>query len=731
MTVHIQSNLIMEMTLKIMNRLLQLLLLALFVYQPILFADVSSTYPIVKEFFPNADHFGDFEGEPLAAPVYKGDEVIGYVFETVQVAPIPAYSGKPINILVGMDKDGIIKGSKILQHHEPILLVGIPESKLQDFSNQYTDKKVTDRIKVGSGDQKDHIYVDAISGATVTVLVVNKTIMRAAKKIAISRKLIENNQDAANNPTVRMDHDQKASWQVLTGNGAIRHLYLTREDIDKAFEGKNIDELNAQTPEEKKEQFIDLYYTYLDVPTIGQNLLGDDQYKWLKTELKDGDHAIAVLANGPYSFKGNGFVRGGIFDRVQIEQEQTINFHDLDYYRLSDVYAEGMPEFKEMAIFIIRKVHEFEPALPWSFTLLVRRQTGPVKSIFANFSSEYELPDAYLIQPKPVETFDESEPEPIWVTVWREKAFQIVILVAGLFCLSLILILQDWLVRYPTLLKRIRIGFLIYTVIFIGWYSLAQLSVVNVLTFVNAVMNNFQWETFLIDPLMFILWGFVAVTLLIVGRGVYCGWLCPFGALQDLINQVARYFKVKQWEFPDLVHERLWAIKYVILLGLFAISLQSLGQAERFAEVEPFKTVIILHFQRQWAFLFYGILLLILTVFNHKFYCKYLCPLGAALAIAAKMRLFDWLRRRNECGSPCQLCAVECEVRAIDKTGHINPNECHYCLDCQVTYWHDHKCPPLIAKLKRKEKSRKARESVKQMEKAIGTKSGLDKLDKS
>ena len=60
-------------------------------------------------------------------------------------------------------------------------------------------------------------------------------------------------------------------------------------------------------------------------------------------------------------------------------------------------------------------------------------------------------------------------------------------------------------------------------------------------------------------------------------------------------------------------------------------------------------------------------------------------------------------RRRKECGRPCQTCANDCEVRAIRPTGEINANECHYCLDCQVTYYNDRRCMPLIERRERRE----------------------------
>jgi NosR/NirI family nitrous oxide reductase transcriptional regulator len=150
------------------------------------------------------------------------------------------------------------------------------------------------------------------------------------------------------------------------------------------------------------------------------------------------------------------------------------------------------------------------------------------------------------------------------------------VLCTALMLLTAILLFQDWLVTHLRLPLYVRDGFLLFTLFFIGWYALAQLSVINVLTFVHTMMHGFRWESFLIDPMMFILWSFVAVTILLWGRGVYCGWLCPYGALQELTQQVAKRFNVRQYEFPEVVHERMWAIEYIILIVLFGVSLQSL-----------------------------------------------------------------------------------------------------------------------------------------------------------
>ncbi len=663
--------------------------------------------PLIKEIFTEQTRISEKniakEGAPLVWTIYKqgneGEEIFGYAFETNDIAKIPAYSGEPVNMLVAIDPEGTYLAAKVLEHHEPIILAGIPESKLHDFTAQYDGLKVSDRLKVGGNQTEGIVHIDGLSGATVTVMVMNVGIVKSATIVARELGIISASQEAIQPMgTIYPEIFEKSDWSKLTGDGSIRKLYLNRKTIDDAFVGTAAEHVEEASNEQKQDMFAEIYFAQVNIPTVGRNLLGDSEYEYLMSSLKPDEHAVILMGTG-YSFKGSGYVRGAIFDRIQILQNNNaFAFRDLDHSRVPDIYIDGAPNFKERSIFIIREHHEFNPASDWQLELLVRRQTGPLASIFTSFKAEYHTLDHYLDRPALI------LPEPeltLAQQVWQEKDAEVIILFILLAILLVVLFLQDILVRYPKFMHNFRHLYLIITVVFIGWSWGGQLSVVNVFTFLQAFMSGFSWDLFLLDPVIFILWGAAAVTMILWGRAVYCGWLCPFGALQELINVLARYIKIPQFELPWAVHERLWAIKYLILLALFAISMDSLATAEQFAEVEPFKTTFLLKFDREWPFVLYASALLIINIFNRKFFCRYLCPLGAALSTSNSIRLFSWLRRRPECGQPCKTCAKECEIQAINPDGEINMRECHYCLDCQVTYFNEEKCPPL-KKLARK-----------------------------
>lgn len=502
-------NLFASITLGLLLYMLSLGSYAVTSVDQILLADVQS-------WFPQATKLDTVQHKPTYRLVSAQGEVIGAVFLSSEIKPIPGYSGKPIVTLIGIDTSAHIAGVAVVAHEEPILVVGIKEHSLHDFSQQYTGLDSRAKVRVNASDRAGYHSIDGISGATITAMVLNRSIMLPAQTVA-------------------------------------------------------------------------------------------DSLGWPASE-----PAIAA----------------------------------------SSLPAEDM-------------------------TLEQRWQ--------------------------------------LRLEMWQDQQLKAWSIATAIVVLMLILFFQDWLVRRPKIFKPLRYSFLIFTVVFIGYVFSSQLSIVNVLAFIQNFTQGFTWDTLMMDPGIFFLWAFLAFSILLWGRGVFCGWLCPFGAMQELIHELALKLKFPVFEFPPMVHERLWAIKYFILIILVGISMDSFSTAAKLAEVEPFKTTLTMGFARDWAYVVYAGGLLFIAAFNSKFYCKYLCALGACLSILSRFKIFDWLRRRNECGKPCQACASKCQISAIKPTGEIIDSECHYCLDCQLVYWDEHSCPPLVEKRKKRE-DREAKRKIKMVD---------------
>ena len=657
-----------------------------------------------QDVYPDADRLGEATGDSVVAAAFKQDEQIGYVFLTSDYVNTTGYSGKPIHQLVAIDMQGVIQKVVLIEHFEPIVLIGIPEKRITAVLKDYEGLDVGKLVR-GTQD----VNVDIVSGATVTIMVMDDNILRASIKVArsyglagLSPKIKKTGPVATINTSI----DTVQSWQALVDEGSVHSLKISLAQINKAYEDLG-NPLALEFPEEGEadEVFVELYAAVVSVPSIGKSLLGKHEYRNLMNKLQPGEQAILLAGGGRFSFKGSGYVRGGIFDRFQIIQGDTsIRFNDGYHKRLRRMVAEGAPETKDVDLFRTPANLKFDGAVPWKLELLVGRNIGPIKKVFLTFDLNYSTPDKYLTFTKADKPEAPKKPIPIWKKMWELKVFEVIVLALALGVLTLIFFFQDWLVKRPVLADRVRLGFLVFTLVIIGWYFNAQLSVVNILAMFNALATGFSWEYFLMEPLIFILWGSVAASLLFWGRGAYCGWLCPFGALQELLNRVAKIFKIKQVVVPWFVHERVWTFKYLIFLVLFGFSLHSLDWAEYLAEVEPFKTAIILKFVREWPYVLFALAVLIPGIFIERFYCRYLCPMGAALAIPGKMRMFSWLKRYKECGTPCQRCSNECMVQAIHPEGNINVNECLYCLHCQVVYSDDQDCPVMVQKRLKKER---------------------------
>ncbi len=670
------------------------------------------------ELVEGADGFGSIHPDIPVVQVLQGTERIGWAYITSDFVSTTGYSGKPIHTMVAIDDAAQVIGVQLVKHSEPIVLIGIPDAKVKALVAGYRGLDLVAEAESGGTAHQ----LDIISGATVTIMVIDDSIVRAGLKVARRLGLGELAAEVAGTgPQFEINPDAEASndWMTLEGDGTLRRLSLDVGQINAAFAAmEDVRAGKRALTEAPETTFIEMQAALVSHPAIGRAILGEAVAENIEAWMDEGDHAIAIVGRGLYSFKGSGYVRGGIFDRIfLIQDDVSVRFRDRMHKRINTIAAEGAPVFAEADLFKIPADSGFDPTKPFRIQLLVQREVGAIEKVFTTFDLGYQLPSKYIrtiaaspsaeVPASVAAMTSQSEldaQQAMWKKIWMGKKVEIVVLSIMLTILTGVFFFQNLAVRNERVFYWFRIGFLTVTLVYLGWMSNAQLSVVNLMALFGSLVSGFSWQAFLLDPLTFILWFSVAAALLFWGRGAYCGWLCPFGALQELLNQVARKLRIPQWTLPWGLHERLWPLKYMIFLGLFGVSLTSIEQAERLAEVEPFKTAIILNFVRVWPFVAYVAALLIAGLFVERFFCRYLCPLGAALAIPARLRMFDWLKRYKECGNPCQTCAHKCPVQAIHPTGEINPNECINCLHCQVLYQSESTCPVVIKKMKRRAK---------------------------
>ncbi len=644
------------------------------------------------EVFPGAARFSQRKGQPPYVEAFDGrDRLLGYVMLSTDITDTPAYSGKPVVTLIGIDAQGRFVGLKVLKHSEPILLLGIPESALIHFNNQYIGKSVTDTIEVGPSRPDENVTgVDAISGATVTVVAQNQVVMASGAAVARQAGIIA--------PTVRdparfAATGQTYDWAQLVQMGAVQRLLVKPEQVGLP---------------RSAEPFIELWFGDLNQPDIGRSLLGKGGYESLRARLKDGENALFIIkTTGAESFKGSGFVRGGIYDRVQVKQgADAFTFRDLDAINLYGLEAAGAPRYTESAIFVVRSP-SFSAAYPWKLAFLgnrVDQATG--HRSFAVFESKLWLPASVLEGGRP----RVEEPAAPWVRIWKSQALPIGLFAALLVAVAVVYALREKLTRLSTHKNKWPVNGFKYTfwaisIFWIGFGHMAQPSITQVLTWFHALLFQWTWSLFLSDPFIFCFWIFIIATVFLFGRGLFCGWMCPFGSLQEAIYKIAEAVGLQrfQTQLPQRWNDRLKWVKYAVFLFLLTVSMFSMGLAEKLAEVEPFKTTFLVGvLNRAWPYGLFVAAILGVSIFIERPYCKYICPLGASLAMPSTFRWFG-LKRKQDCNS-CKACATGCGAQAIDANGRIDHRECLHCLDCMVLYTDVKGCPPLARERKRREK---------------------------
>ena len=275
-----------------------------------------------------------------------------------------------------------------------------------------------------------------------------------------------------------------------------------------------------------------------------------------------------------------------------------------------------------------------------------------------------------MIQPTDDAWGFEEEPVETWADVLSAQAPDLMLLSAFLVLAVLSFRMKSVRLKYATLVAAVA---------YMGFAKSQLISVTNLFSLIDGNLPVFKYNL-----AFYLLVAFTIGTTLLWGR-LYCGRVCAFGALTQLLDAILpRRLRV---DVPRAIEQRAAWIKFGLLaatIGYFVVTSDVLI----YRYVEPFWMFGMFATTPLWIGL--GVLL-VATVFVRNLYCRFLCPVGAALGLMSYLSVLR-IKRWSECNT-CRICLKACEWGAIDGRGRILVSECVRCDDCERLYADENKCP--------------------------------------
>lgn len=632
----------------------------------------------------------------------SGGAEAGYVFETEPMAPLPGFSGAAINLLVVLDLEGQFLDVQLISHNEPIFVSGLPEKLFYDFFKQYRGHSISDSLVVGSpygtgSDGSALVYLDGVTKGTASVRIAHESILAAALKVAREKM----NGIATGPPAFpNLEYSEDLTWDDLVEQGIVTRKTLSNAEMDTAFAGTLWEDDDPEAKDYPEEAFLDFWMVDLGAPSIAKAVLSEDGFAELQEfmTISTTDEPVLVVETGRHGLVTEEFVRNTAPNLLSAEQGGfPIAFRDSDIFvELNDAVPEELHDGMALILRTDRRLG-FDPTTEWTMHVKTLREHGFFQPEIGSVTTEiaHVTPERFYDRVEPV------KPTPPWVDALRNRQTDLIVL--GVFLVGLVGLLGlslNRLAGHPQF-TPIRLGILAFVTVFIGWWGQGQLSIATPLAVARTAMEGGSYAFLLYDPFSLAVWGVTILGFVLWGRGLFCGWLCPFGALQEFAHHIGRFLRLPQYEPSAAWDDRLKWIKYVVLAALLLLLVTAPARLDKAIEVEPFKTAITTFFIREWYYVAYAVGLLLSSMVLFKGFCRYVCPLGAVMAIGGLLRGRKWIERREDCGSPCQLCKVKCAYGAIKKTGEIQYSECFGCLDCVTIHDDEKQCVPLILAAKK------------------------------
>ena len=589
---------------------------------------------------PQAQRFSPKQGNP---PVYIGyeseaqdAEIVGYAFETTDFEPQEVGYSAPIEVLVGVDLAGELTGIEILFYRESYKSIRGDFLNSERFPNQFDGKSVADGFRVGRD-------IDGVSRATISSWAVSRGIRNSAREVArayLGEAAVFANASVEDQALSLL---APLSWEGLIDDGLVKLWPVLLEDGTQ----------------------IDLTVAFMGNEKLGEMLVGAEDYSRAEREASNRVREGALLLIG---IAGNA---SSPFRQENLALQQGDWSYQVERRRFVYVGSAEAGKSRDKMRFAGAIVLPPEVDIAQPFTLFYN--TGKeVDSIDQLEQVNYQVPPIALALAQGRQVPAEYLPEIIdeYADLPIETGLQALLGSAPWTEIALLmLLLTVAMTAFVRKDARLRWVALLSTFVYLGFVNGTFLSVSHITNFMKQGPG-----LFLNDLPLLILVVFTLVTTVFWGR-VFCSSLCPFGALQDILERIVP----SRWRrsLPQWLHDRALWLKYVILAGLIAMAV-AYAELSVFQYFEPFGTL----FYQSQSLLLWGILSVFVagSIFVPRFYCRYACPLGASLGVIS-IAAFWKIKRVPQC-EVCKVCEKACPTGAI-RLQAIDFKECVRCDVCE------------------------------------------------
>ena len=214
------------------------------------------------------------------------------------------------------------------------------------------------------------------------------------------------------------------------------------------------------------------------------------------------------------------------------------------------------------------------------------------------------------------------------------------------------LVLLMSFVAWAVIKKQVRWPVILTSVISVAYFGFFRDGCVCSIGAIQNMALTLTSDSYTIPLYVLLLFTLPILFALLFGR-VFCAGVCPFGALQELVN-------VKNYKLSKAVTSVLGIFPW-IYLG-FAVLFAVTNSRFIICRFDPF--VGIFRLGGEFPLILFGVILLIFSVFTGRPFCRFICPYGAILSLFSRISFFQVKITKKECIN-CQLCHNACPVGAI------------------------------------------------------------------